>query len=189
MTILLLNSLQCIAGIYMQKNADGNVTYSDVPFSNAQPVSLSPANSVPSTTSTPATGNTVAPAIGTTSTSAEEPAATDYYNTFTMISPANNETIQNQPVITVKVATDPEIRAGDTVQVFLDGKPWDKPVPGTSINLVNVERGEHTLYAKLLDNKQQTIKQTNAIKIFVHRASSNFNAANAGQTRLANLIL
>lgn len=187
LVLLLLTSLPCISSIYMQKDSDGDVTYTDIPLNNAQPISLSPTNSVPSTTP-PAT----APANNTTTTTSvatEEEKTEVTYKTFAIISPVNNDTIQNQPIITVKIAIEPELRAGDTIQVYLDGKAWGTPVSSTSIDLTNVERGEHTLSAKLFDNTQNMLKQTEAIKIFVHRASANFKAAFARQANLAELIL
>lgn len=165
MILLLLTSLPCIAAIYTQTNADGSVTYSDVPFKNAEAVSLSPGNSV---SSKPATAKTSANSSATAST-------TDYYKSFKLISPENNASIQNQPVITVTVATEPEFRSGDVVQVYLDGKPWSEPVSGTRIDMVNVERGEHTLSATLMDSNRQTLKQSDTIKIFVHRVNTNFS--------------
>lgn len=183
MTMLLLISLPCIASIYMQKDADGDVSYSDIPLNNAEPISLSPTNSVP------ATKNASSVTVSTSTTDTEKPSETPYYNSFKIISPANNESIQNQPVVTVKVATDPEFRAGDTVQVYLDGKPWGVPTTGTSIDMINVDRGEHTLYAILLDSAQQILKQSDTIKIFVHRVNTNFKPADASQTRLADLLL
>ncbi len=163
MTILLLTSLPCIATIYMQKNADGSVTYSDVPLKDAEPVSLSSGNSVPST-------NMSKPPAKTAGAKPAE----EYYKSFKIISPKDGETIQNQPAINVKVATDPEFRAGDTIQVFLDGQPWSDPVAGTSLDMTNVDRGTHTLYVKLLGSNRQTLKQTETITIYVHHVNTNF---------------
>lgn len=187
--LLLVTSLPCAAGIYMQKDADGNITYTDTPSSNAEPVSLDLTNSVPSTGNSSNTAKKMSASNTTDAVITDQATSNDFYKSFKIVSPANNDTIQNQPVITVKVDTDPALRAGDAIQVYLDGKAWNGPVKGTSINLDNVSRGEHTLSATLLDSAGSILKQTTPIKIFVHRASANFRAAFNNQIRLADLIL
>jgi hypothetical protein len=177
--------LQSFAEIYMQKNTNGSVTYTDTPSQNTKAVSLSPVNTLPSVSEPPPP----APSKPVQWQQAKVEEAHQPYNSFNIISPANNESIQNQPVFTVRMTTDPKLQKGDTIQVYLDGKPWGPPAASTSVEMINVERGQHSLSAKLLDSSQQTLKEAGPITIFVHRVSTNFKPGLGMNTKLADVIL
>lgn len=170
--LLALVSLTCHAGIYMQKDDDGNIIYTDIPNNNSQPVSLTSVNSVPATT--------MSKPQETEQQTAQENLEVEAaivenkpYLSFNIASPTNNATFQNQSTITVRLSINPPLQPGDMIQLFLDGQAIGQPVAKTSIDIVNITRGEHTLFAKLLNSAQQTLKQTESVKIFVHLANLN----------------
>ncbi len=163
MIILLFTSLVCLAAIYFQKDANGNIIYSDTPLTdNAQSINI------PSTkhSSTPP----VSPPIPS-DTAAKKDIGNKAYTTFFIVSPTDQETIQNQPVITVSINIDPKLQSGDKIQLYVDGKAWGGAEANTQFTLDHIDRGIHQLYAVLLNQNGITIKQSNNVTLYVHYAS------------------
>src|SRR3990167_2429418 len=111
--ILLMISVtsSVFAAVYVNQNSNGSVEYTDTPSSNSSKVDVPPVNSV----SSPAV-KTAAPANqqSTTAPVGNEASSTaDTYKIFEITSPANNATIQNQPVIGVEFKVEPNMLPGD----------------------------------------------------------------------------
>lgn len=167
--VLCLNSLS-YASIYQQTDSQGDVTYTDTPSNNAKEVSL-PSNSI-STPSETVKADEKKPKANSKVTDSIPTLETDSgYSAFGIESPKNLETIQNEPIISVKINISPELKAGDTIQVFLNGQATSDPIKSTRFELKNVERGTHQLYAVLYGADKTQLKKSNPITIFVHRNS------------------
>lgn len=164
--ILTLTALACYAAIYMQTDKSGNITYSDTPTENARPVSMSDQNII----TTPET----APANPTQQMPATNEATRIPYQSFSISSPADQETIQNQPSFSVKFDIQPELQNGDSIQLFIDGSSWGAPVKKPELLVTQLERGTHKLNATLLDANQRVLRESQTITVYIHRASSNF---------------
>ena len=93
------------------------------------------------------------------------------YSTFAITSPKDGATFQNQPAIPVVMSVEPNMLGGDKIQLMLDGKPSGVPTATFYQELGLVERGTHSLSAVILNKADQPIKQSNAVTIYVHRAS------------------
>lgn len=166
--ILLILSIDtlCYAAIYKQTDRNGNIIYSDIPvLRNAKTIRSSNSSTEVKSLPPSPVPESKPPVV------MEKPPIP--YTLFQISSPKDQETIQNQPVITVNLLLKPELQMGDQVQLFVDSKPWGNPTISTQIELVNMDRGIHRLYALLLDDKQTILKQTNIITIYVHHASIN----------------
>lgn len=172
--ILCLFSLSTFANVYQQVDEHGTTVYSDTPLSNqAKKVELPGAQnyeSPPSITTPPPKTTTAT----TTVSIAEE--ARKPYTTFLIISPKDQETIQNQPIIYVEVQLDPKLQAGDVIQLFLDGKPFGSPSNSTHLQMSLVDRGTHQLSAVIVDANQKIVKESNSITMYVQRIGTNFPA-------------
>lgn len=96
------------------------------------------------------------------------------YSNFQIVSPKDQETIQNQPILNVEVKVEPELIKGDKMVLLLDNQEQGVPQEDTKFNIINIDRGRHQLRAKLLGRNGEVLKETNTITIFVHRASVNF---------------
>jgi hypothetical protein len=60
-----------------------------------------------------------------------------------------------------------------SARLYVDGTPQDVSAYG---NLsLTLDRGEHTVYAELLDARKRAIVTTDRVTFFVHQASVNFN--------------
>jgi hypothetical protein len=164
--ILTLTALACYAAIYMQTDKSGNTTYTDTPSENSRPVSVSDQNMISAPDTTPAAPAQQMP-ISNEATKIP-------YQSFAITSPADQETIQNQPSFSVKFDIQPELQNGDSIQLFIDGSPWGSPVKKPEILVTQLERGTHKLNANLLDANQSIQRKSQTITVYIHRASSNF---------------
>ena len=60
-----------------------------------------------------------------------------------------------------------------SARLYVDGTPRDVPAAG---NLsLTLDRGEHKVYAELLDARKRRIVTTETVTFFVHQASVGFN--------------
>lgn len=176
--LLCICTIVSYATVYMKTDSAGNISYTDVPSTNAQSVNGITGNTVPSSqapapTTAPASQSTDGKSNQTQAIAPEE--GNKPYQTFTLISPTDQESIQNQVAIPVKVATEPELQPGDTIQLIVDGSPWGSPEKNTSLEIKLLDRGTHQVSARLMGANGNILKETNTVTIFVHRASSNFN--------------
>jgi len=163
--LICLYSSLSIAAIYMEKDRNGNIIYSDIPQPNASTIQPGKGNTV----STPATSS--APQAQPLMQPQPKQHTAQSYQTVRILSPKDQETIQNQPVINVALKTEPELLPDDKIQIYVDGKPWGKPASKTEFQIVQLERGTHQLGAKIIDKNAKVLNTFKTITIFVHRAS------------------
>jgi hypothetical protein len=191
LSIFLLSS-PCYAAIYMQKDSNGNITYSDTPLENAQIVETpEPKETSTSVQRSPIT-NIDEKNIGESETTpAQEVRA--LYTTFDIISPKDQENIQNQPTLPVDIKLEPELKSGDKIQLLLDNKIIGNASTSTHIMLGQLERGTHQLSAIILDSNQKVVQKSTPITIYVNRVNANFKpggnaAANSTSTTLLSQV-
>lgn len=173
---LLLIPLICIATtIYTKKDNNGNTTYSDIPFENSTPTVVPEVNSTissPKNTATPSSttsGNKTNESNATTPSEATETIKKPY-TLFAIHSPKDQDTFQNQRSIPVNLDIQPELQKGDSIQLYVDGSPYGARQDTPQLQIEQLDRGTHTVYAVLISNSQ-IVKQTNTITIFIHYAS------------------
>ncbi len=173
--VLLLLILPCNAAIYQSTDQDGNIIYADEPIGNNsrlldigtdKPTSTSSEESIQQNKSAQTSS------IENTSLPHQD------YVTFEVLSPKNQETVQNQTVIPIKVKIEPQLQAGDVLQIFVDDQAWGTPSPSTDLTLNNLGRGSHIIYIVIYDKKHVMVKKSFPITIFVHLASVNSINAN-----------
>jgi len=167
--LLLIIPLACCAAVYMQTDANGNVSFSDIPQdANAKAVDLPQVNAAPG----PAPVQPVAatPAQAQPVTAIPVSPVNKPYVLFDIDSPANQATIQNQPSIPIEIKIDPPLQTGDKVQIYLDGSPWGPAAPTTHFIFNAPDRGTHTLSARLMNISGQILKETDTITIYIHQA-------------------
>jgi len=74
--------------------------------------------------------------------------------TIEITSPAPEQTFQNEAdPTTVTLSIKPELEQDDTVEVLLDGSAVGEPSHSSSVTLPRLERGSHTLQAKIIQPK------------------------------------
>ncbi len=86
-------------------------------------------------------------------------------------SPRNEETFHHDAnVLTVSVTVTPALRQEDKVVIFLDGEPTADLMNLASMTIPRLDRGSHTLQAKLIKQNGQEI-ESEVVTIFQQRHS------------------
>jgi hypothetical protein len=161
--------------IYKVVDKDGNVTFTDQrPSAEAQPVDLPPLSVIETDIQTPAPPPQTAQSVAGES---EAPTPRDLrkqYRDFRIVRPLQEETFWGtENAVVVTWASTQAIDPSMSVMVFVDGKPQKAPASG-AVSL-NLERGEHQVYAELRDERNRRIVTTETITFFVKQWSQNFN--------------
>lgn len=93
------------------------------------------------------------------------------YQSFTLTQPEDNEAIRkNSGDILVESRVEPGLYPGDVIRVYLDGKSVAEKA-GTSFDLPNVDRGTHTLEARIYDDRGQALAASQPVRFTVIRNS------------------
>ena len=151
------------ATIYMKKDSQGNIYYSDTPVGDSI--------QMPSNAAQPSAVAAPQAAITYSRSQTISDQSTIQYTEFFIQSPSNGETIQNQPIMPVKLKISPDLASGYKIQMILDGKPFGQPSQSISLTMDNVARGTHHLSAQLIDQNNKIVMVAPEIIIYVHRAS------------------
>lgn len=155
--LLWLLPIITMGGVYSNEE-NGHVTYSDTPLTNNDAEI-----EVPATNTSPSIETGQSNPASEKKQSEKTP-----YTDFSITHPTNEATIQNQPVITATVKVEPKLQEGDTIQIYLDGNPIGPPSQNTTFSFNHIDRGQHQIYAVLLNNEKTVIKKTENITIYVH---------------------
>ena len=145
--LAILGPVSVSAEIFRTVDENGNVVFSDVPPSpdqTSESITVDPVNTFD------------APAVATPPAGASadvEVPEVEHYNSLTILAPANDTTVrENAGNVTVAVALNPSLRAGDRLVLYMDGKQSQVRAQGTSFRLENVDRGTHTIGVRVLDD-------------------------------------
>ena len=161
--LLLLIALPAAAQIYKYIDANGNPAYSNQPPDGtpSETVQLPPLNSV----------DTKKPAAQQNSpiTSANEGQSSDAYGVLTLSDLPTDEALRaNNGTFTIGVQLQPRLQPGHLLQLVLDGNAYGQPSNVPRLQVVNIDRGEHSLAVRVI-NDQQIIQQSPTVTITVQR--------------------
>jgi hypothetical protein len=162
-------SLTAQAEVYKSIGPDGTVIFTDQPTEGAEKVYIPP---VP-TYSAPKL-----PEIRTREETETQTGAARY-SAFAIASPAPEATIRdNTGSVPLRLRIEPALQTdlGHRIQYQVDGVDQQEPTAATGITFSNLDRGSHTLSAKLLDADGAVLKSAAPVTIFVHRPSVNLPA-------------
>ncbi len=162
-----LLALPATAAIYRSVDAEGNVTYTNQPDKNAEPVELKPLSVYD------------APPPRRVTNSRQPDPQTTTYRSVKILSPQPEQTVRSNPGdVTVQAGTEPELdqRAGHRYQFFLDGQPMGEPGTQNTMTFRNVDRGEHRVSVAVVDSRGKPIAKSDAVRFFLHRQTI-FNPA------------
>lgn len=159
--------------IYKVVDKDGNVIYTDQrPSASAQPMDL-PELSVIQTEAPPPAPDAAAAA----EEQAQAPTARELrklYADFRITQPQQEETFWGtENTVVVAWGSAQSIPPELSVKLYVDGAAQD--VAGNGSVSLTLDRGEHTVYAELLDARKRRIVTTETITFFVKQHSVNFN--------------
>ena len=166
--ILLLLFCMPIAGIadvYKWVDEDGQLHFSDMPQDeDAEIVELQNAQ----TFEAPAAPRRPRRSIGGQSDGAQF-----QYDALEIVSPTQEQVFwNNEGQLDVSIRLKPNLRAGHSLQLSLDGQIVDerRRLSGV-ISLANVTRGQHNLTARVFDNTGASLIQADAVTFNVQQTS------------------
>lgn len=146
------------AALYKGLDDEGNVVYSDKPFTNSKQFTppnitvmdapkISPKEEVP----------------------VEKKEAAFKYTRFSIATPKNDETIWNTPQLTVALKITPalNIAEGHRTWLLMDGKPLVKNSKSLLLQINQADRGEHKLQAQIRNKKGKIIKRTKTVTVHI----------------------
>ena len=147
--------------VYISRDAQGNVVFSDRPSANSQRHEVRELPSVPAF---------VAPVSSQTPAAVNEP--TFSYTSLSIITPTDGQTIPTGMAGNVEVSgvLSPGLREADSLLLLSNGNVL-REGRQTSFQLTNLDRGEHTLQMVVRDKDGKNLISSNPVTLFVQRAS------------------
>jgi hypothetical protein len=151
------------AQMYKGIDAEGDVTYSDKPFTDSQQFTPPPITVV----------EPVKVPVKEEAAVEEAPPVVDAYKSFSIVTPTNDETMHNVPDLAVALNLSPPLNTdeGHTIWLLMDGKPVIKNGRSLLMQITHPDRGEHTLQAQVKDRSGQTLLQTATITVHIKNST------------------
>lgn len=161
--VLLSQAAPLFAGstkIYVWRNEEGVLVFSDSPTPGAEEVEVKESNTVKSSVDTSVLDIT--------------PKVIEEKYEVNITQPANNATVRdNTGSVYVAGRIQPVFKRGLKIQLYLDNKPYLKPQTHSMFVLRNIDRGEHQIKMALLSDKGKVIATSTPVTFYMHRVSVN----------------
>lgn len=160
MLLLLSFVFPVMAQIYKYTDADGNTAYSNQPPDGvtAQPVELPPLNNIE---------HPPLPAPPTDTVNHQQPHST--YEVLQLTGLPTEEALRaNNGTFTVSVLIKPRLKAPHLLRLLLDGQPYGQTSNVPILQLVNIDRGEHSLAVQVVDG-EDALQQSPTVTFTVQR--------------------
>lgn len=160
-SLLVITSTQAHANstkIYVWRNADGVLVYSDSPKPGAEEVKVNKANNFTSSIDTSILD--VAPNV-----------VQEQFKVH-ISQPTNHATIRdNTGSVYVQGNVTPTFKQNLKIQLLLDNTPHQLPQTNAMFLLKNIERGEHQLQMQLINEKGKVIALSTPVTFYMHKSS------------------
>lgn len=143
--------------IYVSRDANGVVTFSDTPTPGAEEVSFTTRPNLMDATEV--------------RFPVQKPAAPEPYK-VEILQPENHGTIRdNTGSVYISGKIIPRFQRGLRVRLLLNGNPQGEPQSSTIFVLRDIDRGEHNLQLELFDQNGKLIATSPLTTFYLHRAS------------------
>jgi hypothetical protein len=162
LTVLALASCNALAAeqVYKVVDAMGRVIYTDTPpaDNSAKQLELPPINQLPASKAEQA-----------------EKLSSDKklfggYSVISLVSPVDESLVHyDQQNIIVQLMLAPELQVGHLVQFYLDRAVYGRPVAATSYSIGNLQRGSHTVSARIITAEGETVANSQLVRVHVQR--------------------
>jgi len=147
--------------VYRVVDSEGRVTYTDSPAPDtpSEPVELPPLN----------TREPVELPVEAEPLESEESAAVPYTRSR-IVQPKQDQTIPpGQLDLVVQLELEPRLQTGHLVKLFHNGKPVGDPLSGTSFVLTDLIRGQHQVWAEVVDAQGKRRAKSDPVTFHVKR--------------------
>ncbi|MBY6187988.1 DUF4124 domain-containing protein [Marinobacter hydrocarbonoclasticus] len=159
LAVAILLTPQGLAKIYKWTDANGQVHYSDKPRDGAEVVEVD--TSKASTIILAKPGPTPPPQV------VEAPS----YR-IRLTAPEEQATVRdNNGQLDIQIALEPDLLADHRIELLLDGSVVRTVGGGGSFALDNLDRGEHQLQARVIDENGKVLASSAKRTVFLHRHS------------------
>jgi len=169
-----LTSFAYADGVYKWKDRFGKTQYGDKPPQGTKAEAFKPPpitvidnygkQWTPTSASRQASQNTSTSARSSSNSSGA-------YSSLKIIAPKADQAIRaNDGDVSLMIGIEPKLQKGHSVAVFLDGKQVSNS-PSRAVNLPNLDRGAHQVYAEIRDAHNNNIISSPAISFTVLRHS------------------
>ncbi|MDB5984933.1 MAG: hypothetical protein JWQ69_5948 [Pseudomonas sp.] len=161
--LLLLIALPAAAQIYKYTDANGNPAYSNQPpnGTKSETVDLPPLNSVD------IKKPVAPPPLNTQPSQQSQPQSAYTFLELTDL-PTDEALRANNGTFTVGVSVQPRLQPGHLLELVIDGTPYGQPSNVPRLQVVNLDRGEHSLAVRVV-NGEQVIQQSSTVTVAVQR--------------------
>jgi hypothetical protein len=152
--------------IYRWVGPDGRTQYSDQPHPGAEKLTI------------PEFPPPQPPRKATAKPGAADDPAAHVYRSLSIVKPAPREIVHdNQGNVEVLLTVDPALhsRRGDRIQLLLDGHAQGDPTASLAQTLHDVERGEHTATAQVVDQRGRVLIASEPVLFLLYIASPLFH--------------
>jgi hypothetical protein len=148
------------ADVYRSVDKNGNVVFSDKPSEGAKKIEIPDAQTLKAPSASLSKGKPPP----------EQPGPR--YSQVAITQPGNDQALrQNNGDITIHIAVSPSLKSGDVISLDMDGKEVASGTT-TTIALKNVDRGTHTLQARVMSEGGQTWVSSDPVTFHLLRYSS-----------------
>jgi hypothetical protein len=148
-------------------DADGRRHYSDRPVEGATRVDLPGAQGFATARAAP-----TAPASRSATTPTTAPEAAPSYRSFTITSPAQEETLWNiGAILNVQLGINPGLQPGHRIDAYLDGQRVVIGQQAQQFTIPDVFRGLHTMYAVIRDAGGRELRRSPEVTFMVQQTS------------------
>ena len=148
------------AAVYKVLDEKGNITYTDTPPADTDAAAIT----LPAITEMPS----VAGPVEIPSDSPSPDFAR--YSRVALVAPEDDSLVHyDQPEVLVQLTLTPELQPGHLVQFYLDQSAYGKPLAATSCTITDLERGAHTLSARVYSPQGAVLATAKTITIHVQR--------------------
>lgn len=149
------------AEIYKWTDNNGNVHFSDKFHAGAKTVTIHPTQTYSPQQDQETNIQTTEETKGDASTP---------YTKIIIIQPQDQATLRNnQKIVTVGAAIEPELKKDDALQLLFDGEPSGPPHTSLKFTLSNVNRGSHIIFLQIIDKSGAIIGSSQPIKFYMHQ--------------------
>jgi hypothetical protein len=154
--------------VYKWVNEEGVIIYSDTYQPGAESIKVDDAR-------VGRAGGAASSQPGPGAAADEAPAGDSGYEEFVIAQPENDETIRsNEGIVTVGLTLSPTLMDGHGIQVYVDGsRIGEASLTSTQFTLNALNRGTHSLQAKVVDESGATLISTDTISFHLRKASIN----------------
>jgi hypothetical protein len=164
---LALCSSPALAVICKTVDADGVVSYSDVPASECPEVVKLPEYS----SYTPRPLPSTEPAAASMDTAQDSEEFSGYSDISIVIPEANGTVRSNEGIVQVALSLNPPLQPGHRIKLFLDGGAVAGEFDGPAIELTGVERGTHSLRAVVSDAAGRRLGDSSSVRFTLRKTT------------------